>query len=139
MDVHHTPWGLILLSLLKMLKTFGLIPGAMAAYGLRKLYQRWRQGRAMEGWPGTEATVQFGKVHAEGRRYWAEVTYSYFAGEYRSGTYVRGFRREEQADEFLRRLKDKRIQVRYKESSPDVSVILDRDLEMIGLLQPQLR
>lgn len=139
MDLHHAPWNLIFWSAVKMLKTFGLIPGAMAAYGLRRVYQKHRQNRAMEGWPGTEATIHSGKVHFEGGRRWVEITYTYFVGEYRSGTYVRKFRQEEQADDFIRQLKDKRVQVRYKDSDPNTSVLLDRDLEMIVLLEPQLR
>jgi len=89
----------------------------------------------MAGWPTTEATILWGKVEREGpRRIWAEITYSYFVGEYRSGTYLRTFRREEDADEFVRHIKDRRIQVRYKESTPEKSTILDRDLEMIAPL-----
>jgi hypothetical protein len=139
MDFHHTPWNLIILTVIKLLKTFGLIPGALAAYGVRKFYQRFRQKKAMEGWPGTEATIQWGKVHRDGRRFWAEITYSYFVGEYRSGTYVHRFSREEQAEEFVRQLKNKRIHVRYKEADPSNSVILDREIELIALLEPQLR
>jgi len=136
----HVPWHLILLGSIKLLKTFGLIPGAIAAFGLRKLFQKLRQKRAIAGWPATEATIQSAKVHQEGvRRYWAEITYSYYVGEYRAGTYLRRFRKEDDADEFVRQLRDKRIQVRYKDSDPDNSVILDRDIEMVALLTPQLR
>ena len=67
------------------------------------------------------------------------MTYSYFVGEYRVGRYVRNFRREDDADEFVRQVRDKRLQVHYKESSPDTSVILDRDLDLIVHLVPQLR
>jgi len=140
MLVDHSSWEWIIFLTLKLLKTFGLLPGAIAAFWLRKFYQKHRQRRAMEGWPTTEATIQIGRVHQDGpRKYWAEVTYSYFVGEYRSGTYLRHFRREEQAYDFVRLLKDRRIQLRYKKSAPDNSVILDRDLELIGLLVPELR
>ncbi len=136
----HVPWNLILLGTIKLLKTFGLIPGAIAAFGMRKLYQKLRQKRAIAGWPATEATIQSAKVHQEGvRSYWAEVTDSYYVGEYRAGTYLRRFRKEDDADEFVRQLRDKRIQVRYKDSDPDSSVILDRDVEMVALLTPELR
>lgn len=133
----HIRWDLIVLAAFKLLKTFGIIPGAMAAYWLRKVYQKNRQKRAMEGWPATEATIYGGEVHAEGGRHWAEVTYTYFVGEYRSGKYVRNFRREAEADDFVRQLKDKRVRVHYNESKPDTSVLLDRDLELIVLLAPQ--
>lgn len=140
MHYNNIPWNFIFLVALKLLKTFGLIPGAMAAYWVRKRYQKWRQARALEGWPATEATILWGTVEKEGpRRIWAEITYSYCVGEYRSGKYLRYFRREEDADEFLRQIKDKRVQIRYKERDPDSSTILDRDLEMIApaILQMQ--
>jgi aconitase A len=74
----------------------------------------------------------WGKVQNEGPlHFWAEITYSYYVEEYRSGTYLRLFRREEDADEFIRQIKDKQLQIRYKESDPETSTILDRDLEMI--------
>jgi hypothetical protein len=139
MNLHHIPWEPVLLGIIKLLKVFGLIPGAIAAFGVRKLYQKWRQNRAMAGWPVTDATILSGQVHQDGpRRFWAEITYYYFVQEYRSGTYVRRFRKEEDADNFIRQVKDKRLQVRYSESNPEQSVILDRDLEMIALLNPQL-
>ena len=93
----------------------------------------------MEGWPSTEASILWGKVQREGpRQIWAEVTYSYFVGEYRTGTHLRHFRREEDADEFVRQIKDKRIQIRYKESDPETSTILDRDLDMIAPMALQI-
>jgi hypothetical protein len=140
MNFRHIPWEAILLGLLKLLKMFGLIPGAFAAYGVRKFYQKWRQNRAIAGWPATDATILSGQVHKEGLwSFWAEVTYSYYVGEYRAGKYVRRFRREEHADEFVRQVHDKRAQVHYDNANPDTSVILDRDLEMIALLAPQYR
>jgi hypothetical protein len=139
MNFHHIPWEEILLGLIKLLKIFGIIPGAIAAFGVRKLYQKWRQNQAMTGWPATDATVLNGQVHKEGLRFWAEITYSYYVGEYRSGKHVHRFRREKDADEFIRQVKDKRVQVHYNNSDPDKSVILDRDLEMVALLAPQLR
>lgn len=129
-----------MLGAFKLLKGFGLLPGAIAVIGVRKLYQKWRQRQAIAGWPSTEALIQSGTVHHEGTRsYWAEITYSYYVGEYRAGHYLRHFRKEEQADDFIRQLKDKRIQVHYNDADPDKSVILDRDIEMIALLVPQLR
>jgi hypothetical protein len=139
MDYQSFHWGVLVFWAVKLLKIFGIIPGAIAARWVQKLHQKRRQAKAMEGWPMTEATIQSGKVHSEGRRHWAEITYSYYVGEYRSGTYVHNFRKEEEADEFVRHLRDKRLPVHYKESSPDSSVILDRDVEMIALVIPQYR
>ena len=139
MPFHHIPWTWILGGIVKFLKAFGLIPGAVAAFGVRRLYQRRRQRKAMEEWPSTDATVLSGKVHKERRRsIWAEITYSYYFGEYRSGQYVRQFRREEDADEFIRQLREKRVHVRYDPAKPERSVILDRDMELIALLAPQV-
>jgi hypothetical protein len=140
MNHGHIPWNTILFGIVHLLKAFGLIPGAIAAFGVRKLYQKWRQNQATAGWPSTDATIQSGQVHKEGPwRFWAEITYTYYVGEYRSGKHVHRFRREEDADNFVRQIKDKRVQVHYNASDPDKSVILDRDLEMIALLTPQYR
>jgi len=139
MDPNHINWGIFVFWIIKLLKIFGIIPGAIAARWMQKLYQKRRQTKAMEGWPATQATIQSGKVHTEGGRHWAEITYTYFVDEYRVGTYVKNFKREEEADDFVRQLKDKRLQVHYKLTSPDTSVILDRDLEMIVLMVPQYR
>jgi hypothetical protein len=133
----HYNWELILLSALKLLKMFGVIPGAVAAFAVRRFLQKRVQRKAMEGWPAADARIYGGDVHREGRRYWADITYSYYVGEYRAGKYVRGFKREEQAWDFVRQLKDKTVRVHYKDSDPDRSVILDRDLELIVLLAPQ--
>ncbi len=139
MNFHHIPWGEIVFVLVKLLKMGGIIPGALAAFGVRKLYQKWRQNKAVAGWPATDGTIQSGKVHKQGMRYWVELTYTYYVGEYRSGKHVHHFRREEEADEFARQVKDKHVQVHYEASNPDKSVILDRDLELIALLAPQYR
>ena len=139
MDPNHINWGIFVFWIIKLLKIFGIIPGAIAARWMQKLYQKRRQTKAMEGWPATQATIQSGKVHTEGGRHWAEITYTYFVDEYRVGTYVKNFKREEEADDFVRQLKDRRLQVHYKPNSPERSVILDRDLEMIVLLVPQYR
>ncbi len=135
--LHHFNWEFIVFGTLKLLKTFGLIPGAIAAVGIRRLLQKRLQRKAMEGWPATDARVLSGSVRNESRRYWVELTYSYYVAEYRSGAYLRGFKREEQADDFLRQAKDKTVRVHYNESNPDRSVLLDRDIEMIVLLAPQ--
>jgi hypothetical protein len=139
MSSHHIPWEWLIFGLVKLLKVFGIIPGAIAAFGVRKLYQRWRQNKAIAGWPATDATIQSGTVHKEGWRVWVELTYTYFVSEYRSGTYVHKLRSEEQAEEFLRQVKDKHVLVHYNGSNPEKSVILDRDLELVALLTPSYR
>ena len=140
MNSDYSRWAYELVVIVKLLAKFGLIPGFVAGFGIQKFRQKYRQKKAAEGWPATEASIQWCKVHKEGARsYWVEVTYSYFTGEYRSGTYIRRFKKEEQADDFARQLKDKRIQVHYRPDDPANSVILDRDLEMVVLLTPLAR
>lgn len=51
---------------------------------------------------------------------------------------MRHFRNEEAAYSFIAQLKDKHVQVHYDERNPDTSVLLERELEMIALLQPEL-
>lgn len=139
MHFQHIPWALIVAELVKFLKGFGLIPGAMAAYGAKRMYQGWRQKKAMSGWPSTSARVLNGQVHRENRRYWVELTYTYFVEEYRAGKYVRKFRNQDEAKEFVRQVRDRHVQIRYNQNAPDESVILDRDLELIAALAPQFR
>jgi hypothetical protein len=143
MDPNHFSWNswhLILLTLLKFLKGFGIIPGLGAAYWLPRFFQKWRQGKAMEGWPSVDATILNAEAHGQGKRnFVAEVTYSYFVDEYRTGKYLRHFRRDEDAYEFVRQIRDKRIHVHYDPTNPNRSVILDRDIELVVLLVAQLR
>jgi Protein of unknown function (DUF3592) len=140
MDPNHLPWHLILLSLLKFLKAFGFIPGLGAAYWLPRVFQKWRQQKAAEGWPSVDATILSATVHDQGKRHFiAEVTYSYFVDEYRTGKYLRRFRKDEDAYEFARQIRDKRVHVHYDAANPDRSAILDRDLELIVLMVPQFR
>lgn len=140
MDSNPTHWAYLIALSIKLLAKFGLIPGVFAAFGIQKIRQKYRQRRAVEGWPSTEANIQWCKIHQEGiGNYWVEVTYSYFVGEYRSGTYIRRFTREAQADDFARQLRDKRLQVHYKPNDPADSVFLERDLEMVAALIPEIR
>lgn len=127
------PWAL------KLLKILGIPLGAAASLGIRRLYQKWRANQAL-AWPVANAIILSGQVQTTGRgMVFVELTYSYFVAEYRAGKYIRRFRRQEDADEFIRLVTDKHVQVRYRESNPEHSVILDRDLEMLALLAPQAR
>lgn len=136
MNWQHIPWHLLPI-LLKLLAKFGLIPGAAVGFAAKKFYQKRRQNRAFSGWPPVEARIQYAKLASKGpRQHWVELTYTYFVGEYRTGTHVHRFRKEEEAEEFMRQIKDKRIQVRYNPARPDESAILDRDLEMVAMLAP---
>lgn len=141
MNPSQIHWGPLIAIAVKVLAKFGLIPGAAAGMGVRKRYQKRRQRRAIESWPSAEACILggYGHVHREGSRsHWVELTYTYFVDEYRSGKYVRKFRKEEEAEEFIRKIKDKRLQLRYNPAKPDESVLLEHDVEMQALVAPQL-
>src|SRR5215469_10801531 len=126
----HYSWDPMIVLAVKLLAVFGLIPGAMAAFWLRRSIQKRSQIKATEGWPAADAQVfGRGKVRREGRRYWAEIDYTYYVGEYRSGKYVRSFESEYQACQFVVLLRDQTVRVHYKQDDPNTSVILDRDLE----------
>jgi superfamily I DNA and RNA helicase len=137
MNLHSIPWHLIIPAAFKLLAKFGLIPGAALGYGAKKLFQKRRQNRASESWLSTEARIQYGIVKKEGpRQFWVELTYTYFVGEYRTGKHVHRFRKEDEAEQFLSQIKDKRLQARYNPAKPDESVLLDRDIEMVAMLAP---
>ena len=74
-------------------------------------------------------------------KFLATLTYSYFVGEFRSGTYDREFSREVDADEFAREVKDRVIQIRYEHGNPDVSCPEASQVEQIPVavlhLQPR--
>ena len=63
----------------------------------------------------------------------AELTYSYrVAGEYYSGTYLRGFRRKKRAEAFAERFpRNTPIPVRYKPERPETSTLLSTDLTLV--------
>jgi hypothetical protein len=137
MDPNHLPWHMVVLRLLKVL---GIVPDLGAAYWLLRFFQKWRQQKAAEGWPSVDATFLNAIVHDQGMRHFiAEVTYSCFVDEYRTGKHLRHFHKDEDAYEFVRQIKDKRVHVHYDAANPDRSVILDRDLELIVLLVLQSR
>jgi hypothetical protein len=139
MSASHVPWEPVVALALKIAAKFGLIPGAAAGMGVRKLYQKRRQRKAMESWPAVEARIGGGTVRSEGyRTQWAEVTYTYFIDEYRLGRYVRKFKTEAAAEDFVAQIKDIKIQARYNPANPDESVILEHDIEMRVLSVPQI-
>jgi hypothetical protein len=78
-----------------------------------------------QAWPSVEAIILAGHVIPAPKTscFTATLQYSYFVDEYHTGTYIHEFAKEIDADEFVRRLKDKRIPIRYKQSNPDKSVM----------------
>lgn len=104
------------------------------AAGGGALWQKLRQRRAT-AWPSADGEVQHtGVDHKQGYR--VTIEYRYFArSEYHNGKYVRRFRSKQQAEQFADALHGRHIQVRYQEDKPDVSVVLEDDLRMTGVLQ----
>ena len=73
---------------------------------------RWRKNRnenAAQGWPSIEGRIQSGKVAPipKTSRSIATLNYTYFVEEYRTGKYVHEFTNEDDADNFVRTMKDK--------------------------------
>jgi hypothetical protein len=104
--------------------------------------QRWRKQRAeaaAQGWPSVDGRISGGVVKPipKTKRFLATLTYTYFVGEYRTGKYIHEFSNESDADNFIRTMKDKNVQIRYKESNPDTSVLEQRTIEQHILLTPR--
>jgi hypothetical protein len=117
-------------------------PLSFAAGWVAILYRRWRNGRsevAAQGWPSAEGVIVSGEAKPipKTKRFHATLRYTYFVGEYRSGIYTHDFASEAQADDFVRHMKDKRVQIRYKESNPDRSVLEQRTIEQNLMLAPR--
>jgi hypothetical protein len=103
---------------------------------------RWRKNRnenAAQGWPSVEGRIQSGKVTPipKTSRSLATLNYTYFIEEYRTGKYVHEFTNEDDADNFVRQMKDKTVQIRYNQSNPDKSVLEQRTVEQYILLTPR--
>jgi hypothetical protein len=103
--------------------------------------RRWRKSRAenaAQGWPSVEGGITSGdfKEVPKTKRWIATLNYTYFVGEYRIGKYIHEFMSADEAGDFVRAMKDKRVQIRYKESNPNKSVLEQRTVEQYILLTP---
>lgn len=68
--------------------------------------------------------------------YDVHLSYRYYvAQEYRYGKYAHHFRKKQEAEEFASTMRGRSLPVRYREDNPDVSVLIERDLELAGILQ----
>ena len=111
-----------------------LFGGASAA--VHRWRQRLRENRAVS-WPSAEGVIQAVTVTAR-HGYWAEVSYRYYAlQEYRYGKYKRHFRKKAAAEKFADSLRGRTVPIRFRDSDPTVSVVMERDLQLHGILQPQ--
>jgi hypothetical protein len=114
---------------------FGIAWGAI-------YWRRWRKRRReaiAQSWPSVEGVIIRGDVLPipKTNRFTATLQYSYFVEEYRAGEYTHEFQKESDADDFVRQLRDKRVQIRYKQSNPDKSVLEQSTLEQLVMLAPR--
>jgi Protein of unknown function (DUF3592) len=111
------------------------IAAGAAVVLLRNGWQRVRENRAAM-WPSASGEVQSAEVKRSQHGAFVVLSYRYYAqGEYRSGKYRRSFRRKAAAQTFADAIRGRTIQVRFQEDKPGVSVLLERDLQMTGMLQ----
>jgi len=113
---------------------FAFVAGA-AVIAARKFMQRLRENRAA-AWPSADGQVQSATVKKQQGGCWVEVAYRYYAQQdYRYGKYRRYFRRKADAEAFANAIRGRSIQVRYRDTNPADSVLLEQDLRMTGVLQ----
>jgi hypothetical protein len=105
----------------------------------RRRWQKRRRENIAQGWPSIEGVILSGQVTPAPKTscFLATLQYTYFITEYRTGKYVHEFARETDADDFVRQLKDKRVQIRYKQSNPDNSVLEQSIVEQQAQLAPR--
>jgi hypothetical protein len=117
-----------------------IAPLAASLAGLWRTWIKRRNARLAQDWPLASGRVLSTNV-ARGTKFFGSVrlsnasfTYSYSVQEgsevnYLSGNYSRSFSDQERAREWLESLKDKQIRVHVKPGRPEVSAVLDTDLD----------
>jgi hypothetical protein len=115
--------------------------GFVAAWGAIYL-RRWQKRRSEEraqGWPSIEGRISGGKVVAipKTSRFLATLTYIFFLEEYHTGKYTHEFSKEDDANDFVRNMRDQRVHIRYKQSNPGKSVLEQSVVEQHILLAPR--
>jgi hypothetical protein len=138
MLVGYIPWWQQILRSALFIK-YG---GAFLLAWIGVYYRRWKKKhdeQIAQGWPSVEGRIVFSKVAQipKTNKWLATLTYTYFVGEYRTGEYHHEFPNEAAGEEFVRAMKDKNVQIRYKESNPDKSVLEQRAIEQHILLAPR--
>ncbi len=105
-------------------------------------WRRWQKRRRetiAQDWPSVQGVILNGQVAPVPKTscFLATLQYSYYVEEYRTGRYIHEFAKETDADDFVRQLKDKRVQIRYKLSNPDKSVLEQSVVEQHARLAPR--
>jgi len=100
-----------------------------------------RKEKIALAWPSIEGRVQFVSVAPilDSSSYTATLQYSYFVEEYRSGEYTEVFDSEHGANDFIQKMKDQKVPVRYNPKDPDKSLIEEADVEQYIQLPPAQR
>ena len=103
--------------------------------------RKWRKTRdenAAQGWPSIEGRIisSVASRIEKTNRFMVTLQYSFFLEEYHYGKYIHDFSSENDANEFARQMKDKRVQIRYKQSNPDKSVLEQSTIEQHIMLAP---
>jgi hypothetical protein len=105
------------------------------AVAIRKYLQRVRENKAAM-WPSADGQVQTATVKKSQYGCWVDVGYRYYAQqEYRFGKYRRHFGRKAAAEAFAAAIRGRSVQVRYRDTNPNDSILLEQDLQMTGVLQ----
>ncbi len=114
-----------------------VVVGALAPR-VRRFWQRVREARAVS-WPSADAVVQSATVRPP-KGELVEVSYRYYAlAEYRYGKYQRHFRKKADAEAFAESVRGLSLPVRYRADNPNESVMVERDLQMAGLVAGSLQ
>lgn len=121
----------------KLLSNLHLVVVPLVGAGLavlQRFRQRMRENRAA-AWPSSEAVVQSVDIQKRHGN-WVTIRYRYYARqEYRYGSYRRRFGKMAAAQSFADAARGRTFQVRFNESDPNTSVLMERDLQLGGLLQ----
>jgi hypothetical protein len=104
-------------------------------------WRRWQKRRLetiAQGWPSVDGVILSGHVEPTPKTscFVATLQYSYFVDEYHTGTFLHEFAKETDADDFVRQLTNKRVPIRYNQSTPDKSVLEQSAAEQQAQLTP---
>jgi Protein of unknown function (DUF3592) len=128
---------------LPRLWTLGIRYGIYFAFAWGAVnWRRWQKRRKetiAQSWPSVEGVILSGSVSPAPKTscFVATLQYSYFVGEYHTGTYFHEFARESDADDFVRQLNNKRVPIRYNPANPDKSVLEQSVVEQHAQLTPR--
>jgi hypothetical protein len=133
------PWYHNFHNVAALLRLIGYALIAVAAVGGGWWHKR--KEKIALAWPSVEGCVRFVSVAPtpKSSAYIATLQYSYFVGEYQSGEYTEVFDSEYDANDFVEKMKDQKVPVRYNPKEPDKSLIEEADVEQYIQLSPPER